>query len=121
MSLVEIVNNVCMSELDRVASVIEGELKDECPKRTGQAAASIGISAPSDVTRRIGGVNDHLFFADQGNGGRGTIIKSTREYDRLGRRPGKLVVMNGMYTSYRNSVHGYEGRHFVEKVAARHR
>ena len=110
MSLVEIVNNVCMSELDRVASVIEGELKEECPKRTGQAAASIGISAPNEFTRRIGGVNDHLFFADQGNGQSVKVIRPVRAR--------ALRFNDGTFHAKANT---YEGKHFVEKVAARHR
>lgn len=114
MSLVEIVNNVCMSELDRVAQVIRYELKSECPKRTGEAASSIGIEG-SGVTRRIGGTNDHLFFADQGN---------NQSKSRIYPKNAKALPIsgsNGQWIAFRAHASTYEGKHFVEKVAARHR
>ena len=110
MSLVQIVNNVCISEMDKVASVIEGELKAECPKRTGEAASSIGISTPSTVVRRIGGTNTHLFFADQGNNQSKRTIYPVRAK--------ALRFTDG---SFHARASTYEGSHFVEKVADRHR
>lgn len=110
MSLVEIVNNVCISELDRVASVIDGELKSECPKRSGRAAGSIGISAPSAVTRRIGGTDLHLFFADQGNNQRLGVI-----------RPVRAQALRFDDGSFHARSRTYEGSHFVREVANRHR
>lgn len=109
MSLVEIVNNVCMSELDRVASVIEGELKAACPKRSGEAASSIGIEG-GGVIRRIGGTNDHLFFADQGNNQSMRVIRPVRA---------KALRFND--GSLHARARTYEGKHFVAEVASRHR
>lgn len=130
MSLVEKVKTICIEQMDELASTIEGELKAECPKRTGRAAASIHIEELGEYRRRIGAKANfsdysdggvHLYYADQGNGGSGKTIKSTRPTDRLGRKPGKLHIMNGMHTMYVSSVSGYEGTHFIKAVADRHR
>lgn len=118
MSVVELVKASCREQMSRIAKTIEGELKGECPVRSGEAQASIGIEQISDTKYRIGGNNLHLKYADQGNGGKGTIIKSTRKFDRRGRRPGKLQFSDGTYANW---VFGYEGKHFVRKVADRHR
>lgn len=110
MSLVEIVNNVCMSELDSLAATIEGELKAACPKRSGVAAGSIGITATSLISRRIGGKNEHLFFADQGNNQRLKVI-----------RPVRAKMLRFDDGSLHARARTYEGKHFVKEVADRHR
>jgi len=115
MSLVQIVNNVCMSEMDKLAQRIQYELKSACPKRTGEAATSIGISAPSEFTRRIGGVNDHLFFADQGN---------NQSKSRIYPKNAKALPISGssgQWIAFRAHVSTYEGSHFVRDVADKHR
>ncbi len=116
----------------QLAVTIEGELKAEASAhaRTGRAAASIHIEEESETHIFVGAHPNfgdysdggtHLYYLDQGNGGRRKTIKSTREVDRLGRRPGKLMIMNGMHTMYANSVSGYEGAHIIKAVADRHR
>lgn len=119
MALVEIVEAICREQMQELAETIEGELKAECPKRTGRTAGSIHIEQMGDTSYRIGSNALTMLYADQGNGSE--IITSSREFDRKGRRPGKLFIMNGMHTMYVPYVRPYEGKHFVEKVANRHR
>lgn len=133
MSLVEKVNAITKEAMMELAKTIEGELKAEASAHratnqhpTGKAAASIHIEEEGEYQIFVGAHasfpkdgNDggtHLYYMDQGNGG-GTI-HSKRKYDRRGREPGKLQLWDG---SYRNSVSGYGGKHFIAKVANRHR
>lgn len=118
MSLVEKVWAVTREEMTRLADTIEVELRAECPRRSGEAARSIHIEPIDDYHIFVGGANLHLYYADQGNGGSGRIIKSTRKYDRNGVPPGKLKFSDGSFHTY---AHGYNGSHFVKKVADRHR
>ena len=128
MALVETVMAIAREQMQEIAETIEGELKAECPKRTGRAAASIHIEQTGETSYKIGANANfsdysdgglHLYYADQGNGG--GIIKSTRAVDRKGRKPGKLIVMNGMHTMYAPYVRSYAGKHFIAEVANRHR
>lgn len=119
MGLVETVKAVAIEELDRVAKVIEGELKAECPKKTGRTAGSISTQAVDEHTRRIGSSLLTMYYSAYGNGGSGRVITSTRAVDRRGNPPGKLKLSDG---SYRTMVHGYKPpRNFVRDVANRHR
>lgn len=132
MSLVEKVHEITQERMRELAQTIEGELKAEASAhaRTGRAAASIHIEEESETSIFVGAEPNfsdysdggtHLYYLDQGNGGGGKKIRSTREVDRLGRKPGKLMIMNGMHTMYANSVKGYKGAHIVKAVADRHR
>ena len=122
---VEIINKAMNTE----ANQILGELKAACPKDSGAAAGSIhimgknggdvGISAQGLITSvRIGanvnwGNHEdgglHLYYANYGNGGPGRRIWPTRSR--------ALNTKHGYY----GMVHGYNGSHFIEAVASRHR
>lgn len=127
--VVEIVNVKMQTE----AAEILDELRAECPKRTGQTAnsfhimagkgnATVSVGGKGLITSvRIGSTRLSALYADEGNGGSGRVITSTRPVDRRGRPPGKLKIMNGMYMQYATQVHGYDGDHFVKRVADRHR
>lgn len=117
--VVEIVN----VKMNTEAGQILQELRAECPKDSGETARRIHImGAKEDATVAIGGVkglihsvrigsNDlSAYYADQGNGGSGRIIRPTRSK--------ALHLKDGSYRAY---VHGYEGSHFVKRVADRHR
>ena len=67
---------------------------------------------------QIGSYEKSAYYLDEGNGGKYAVIRSTREFDRRGRRPGKLELRDGSFATY---VMGYDGIHFAEKVANRHR
>lgn len=132
MSVVEKVYEITHERMRELAKTIEGELKAEVSahSRTGRAAGSIGIYEESEDSIFVGAyINGgdyrdgglHLYYLDKGNGGKNKKIRSSRKVDRLGREPGKLLIMNGMYTQYANSVHGYKGFHIVKEVANRHR
>lgn len=130
MSVVELVKTACREQMAEIAQRIEGDLKAECPKRTGRAAASIETKQTGETSYRIGAEADfsdysnggtHLYYADQGNSGSGHIIRSTRPVDRRGRPPGKLKIMNGMHMQYATYVRSYEGKHFIKKVADKYR
>lgn len=129
--VVEITNRVMRTE----AAQIQKELRDECPRSaTGHngkhvadsfrimresSGAAVGISGAGFITSvLIGSTEPGAYYANYGNGGGGHEIRSTRAYDRRGRKPGKLKLKDG---TYRVMVHGYEGTHFVERVADRHR
>ena len=127
MSLVETVRAITKEHMMQLAQTIEGELKAEASNHkstnrhpTGMAAASIHIEEEDETHIFVGAhasfprngddPGTHLYYADQGNGGRGRIIRPTR-YKALHLKDG----------SYRAFVHGYEGTHFIKAVADRHR
>ena len=131
MSIVETVRRACLRELEEVATTIEGEMKGivGSHSRSGLAVGAIHIEGMSESSKFVGGTNgtgkgvtgtDHLALLNEGNGGRGTIIRSSREVDRRGARPGKLYLANGRPPMYATQVHGYKGIHFVEEIAGRH-
>ena len=115
MSLTEEVLAIAYNKLDELAVRIQYELKQACPKRTGEAASSVFIEKTGDMSRFVGSTNDHFYFADQGNG-TGGIPKS-----------GKHKVMpisggRGQWIAFRTGpFNNYEGKHFVRDVADRHR
>ena len=120
MSLVETVRAITKEEMNRLARIIQDELKAACPVDSGMAVRSIHIEVEDDNHIFVGAHasfppngNDggtHLYYADQGNGGGGRIIYPTR-YKALHLKDG----------SYRAYVHGYSGKHFIRAVANRHR
>lgn len=114
MSFVSQIENAIEKELDRVATVINYELKQACPKRTGEAAASIHIENTGKYSRFVGGTNLHLYFSDEGNG-TGGIPKSGA------RKPLPISGGNGQWVAFRTSpFRNYPGKHFVKDVAAKH-
>lgn len=117
---VQILDSVVEEELDKLATRIQYELKRACPKRTGEAAASIHIEMTDKYSRFVGADTSTpgglaLYYADQGNGGRGTIIKPKRA------KALPITNKNGQWIAFRSQVHGYEGSHFVKAVADKHR
>lgn len=122
MSLWEKVVAITNKAMNTEANQILGELRAECPKDSGKTAASFRIMGKGEdatvsvggrglITNvRIGSTELSALYADQGNGGKGRIIYPTQAQ--------ALHLKDG---SYRASVHGYEGSHFVAKVASRHR
>ena len=110
MALVETVKTAAMEQMRQIAQKINGELKAECPKRSGQAAGAIHIEQTGEMSYRIGGTDDHLFFADQGNNQSKSVIYPVRAK--------ALRFTDG---SFHPQASTYEGHHFVKKVADRHR
>lgn len=117
---VEVLTDVCQEELDRLAQQIMFDLKRACPKKSGDAASGIHIEVDSPTSRFIG--NDtsseaglHLYYADQGNGGPGRVIRPTRSQAL------RLTDGFGRTKAFRAYVHGYEGSHFVKQVADKYR
>ena len=131
MSLLQKVTQIVNKTMNTEAQQILGELREACPSRTGKTAASFHImGGKEDATVSVGGkgliksvrIGSTLLsakYADEGNGGSGREIRSTRPYDRRGIPPGKMKLSDD--GSYRAMVHGYEGSHFVKEVADRHR
>lgn len=115
MSLVEIVTTLVEKDMDKVATRIQYELKRECPQRTGEAAGAIHIEDTGQFSKRIGGTNSHLYWADQGNGP-GSIPRdgSRKVMPVSGSRGEWIAFRTGPFNSY-------EGKHFVKAVADRHR
>lgn len=121
MSLVEKVRVICKEQMRELAETIEGELKAECPVRSGEAKTSIHIEEIDDEHVFVGGKNEHLFFADQGN---------AQKYRRFGGKANRrapnyagsgstvLVFNDGSVHPYAST---YKGKHFVKEVADRHR
>lgn len=114
---------VVEKETDRVVKGIYDEMKAVVGghSRTGRAVGAIHIEGGGShyFIGGTGGIGTmHLYYLNEGNGGSGAIITSTRATDRRGRKPGKLAVYDGMYTGFRPYVHGYSGIHFVEAIAS---
>ena len=121
MSVWEKVVQIANKAMKTEAEEIRDELRDACPKRTGKTARSFKImSLGSDMenglvgakglikTVQIGSTLPSAYFADQGNGTR--IIY-----------PVKRKALKFADGTFSNRANPYEGAHFVEKVANRHR
>lgn len=139
MSLIYYLKRIVTGRRDDLAEQILQELKDECPKRSGKTAekgfyisrgghgTGTSVSLGGSVGKGgIGSVfvgSDKLtaYWADQGNGGENKIIMAKHK-----RKSGAMGAL-GEYPDgipgigWKQYVHGYEGRHFVKKVADRHR
>lgn len=115
MSLVEKVYEICEEQMDTLATRISYELKQACPKRTGEAASSVFIEKMDRTHIFVGSDNLHFYFADQGNG-TGGIPKNGA------RKPLPISGANGQWIAFRTSpFKNYKGKHFVKEVADRHR
>lgn len=131
MSLWEKVVAIANKAMNTEAQQILEELRAECPKRTGKTAASFHIIGSDEsatvstggkglVTRiEVGSTELSALYANDGN------IKGS-----IGGRiypSGNRLVFTGSKAPYKGkryslpSVKAYEGTHFVEKVANRHR
>lgn len=98
----------------KIAEQIFWEVREACPKQSGRSARSFRIEKRG---RNYAIVSDKLsaYYADEGNGGSGRLI-----YPRRAKR---LKITNGINRTlgYAPYVHGYEGAHYIEEVANRHR
>lgn len=114
MSLKARVELVIDARTKRLAEQILRELRAECPKQSGRSARSFRIEK---VGRNYQIVSRKLsaYYADEGNGGRDRTIYP--------RRAKALKITNGINRTlgYAKFVHGYDGDHFVARVADRHR
>lgn len=98
----------------RIAEQILSELRAECPKQSGRSARSFHIEKDGR-NYRVVSTKLSAYYADQGNGGHSRIIYP--------RRAKALKITNGVNRTlgYAKYVHGYDGDHFVKRVADRHR
>lgn len=122
MSLWDKVVGIVNKRMNTEAQQILSELQAECPKDTGRTAASFHIAGKGEggtvsvgAKGLIGSVQIistelSAYYANYGNGGRNRTIYPTHAK--------ALHLKDG---SFRGSVRGYDGTHFVEKVANRHR
>lgn len=101
-------------ETRRLAEKIFWEVRRECPKKSGRSARSFRIEKNGDT---YAVVSDKLsaYYAENGNGGRGTLI-----YPKRAKR---LKITNGINRTlgYAPYVRGYDGDHFLRRVADMHR
>ena len=108
------VESIVDARTRRIADTVLSELQAACPKKSGRSAKSFHIEK---VGRNYRVVSSKLsaYYADQGNGGSGRIIYP--------RRAKVLKITNGINRTlgYAKCVRGYDGAHFVEEVANRHR
>ena len=106
--------DTCMISLDELAETIEGEMKGIVSRhsRSGEALGAIHIEGGRGMTRFVGGTGGegtlHLYFLNDGNGGR-----------RIYPKRAKALYLKD-YGIWRGSVSPYAGIHFVEAIAARH-
>ena len=114
MGLTADVERIIQAETLKIAEVILDEVREECPKKSGRSAKSFHIEPRGNsyavVSNRLA-----AYYADEGNGGSGRIIYPTRS--RL------LKITNGVNRTlgYAKYVHGYDGDHYITRVADRHR
>lgn len=118
-TLVEFVEAKCKEELDRVTNEIFGELRAECPVRSGEARNSIVIEPIAPWANFVGSSHPHLFFADQGNNQRYSYFGGKRNpyMPNYSGRGSRALYFDGEW-HYMAST--YEGKHFVAEVASRH-
>lgn len=113
MSCVAVLKEACAFKINEVASTIEGEMKGIVGghSRSGKALGAIHIESTGEFSKFVGGTGGegtlHLFFLDEGNGGKMIYPKRARA----------LHYSDG---SYHGSSRPYAGIHFVAEIAARH-
>ena len=114
MSIRSRVELVIDARTKRLAERILKELQAECPKQSGRSAKSFHIEK-NGRNYRIVSTKLSAYYADEGNGGPNRIIYP--------RRAKALKITNGINRTlgYARYVHGYDGAHFVQEVASRHR
>lgn len=112
-SIIAHIENICESEMNRIANQIEGELKAEANKDTGRMAGSIQSQRTGDYSYFIG---TSLEYARYANDGRGEVLPGA--ITGRGMRRTMLKYKDGSLHRYSSP---YAGSHFVEKVASRYR
>lgn len=102
------------AETKRIAEKIYWDIRREIPKKSGRSARSFKIEKTATgytvYSERL-----QAYYADQGNGGRERLIypvKATR-----------LKITNGINRTLAvvPYVHGYDGCHYIAKVAEKYR
>ena len=121
MSVTEKVLEITKIRMNELARTIESELKAECPVRSGEARRSIGIEEIDETHIFVGGQNEHLFFADQGNRQKYSYFGGKRNLLAPNYQGGGSRVLKFSDGSIHTYAHTYEGKHFVKDVADRHR
>ena len=113
MSILATANEIIQIETKKIAEQIFWEVRRECPKKSGRTARSFYMEK-RDYGWAI--VSDKLtaYYAENGNGGPGTLIYPT--HSKL------LKITNGVNKTlgYAPYVRGYDGAHFLQKIAERH-
>lgn len=122
MSVEQLVKGAIEIQMQNLAERIEGDLKSAVAphSRSGMALGAIHIEKRDVDNYFIGGTDgtgkgitgtDHLAMLDEGNGGSGSRIYPTTA---------KALYLKD-YGIWRGSVRGYNGIHFVAKVANKYR
>lgn len=113
--LVEYVNQVANMELDKVAKEIEADMKAVANEhwKSGEAYHAIHIEQNGEYSRIIGATGGegakHLYYLDQGNGGRQIYPKHSKAL--------RLTDGRGNTVAFAGSVRPYKGIGFLKKIA----
>lgn len=105
--LVATLHAACEEELNTITDSVYGEMVGIVggrPYATGEAAGAISIQATGEMSRFVGGTHPHLYWLNEGNGGKRIYPK---EYKALGTRFGPKA-----------SVSPYAGIDFVTTIAS---
>lgn len=125
----ELVVGYIGQQMDELAKQIEADYKAEVanhkytPGASGAALGAIHIEKRSEYSYFIGAKvgSDHtdgglhLYYLDEGNGGKGTRIYP-KHARALGKHPDGIPGIG-----WRKSVRGYSGFHITTKVASKYR
>ena len=113
MSVEVLVKGVIEMQMTNLVDRVLADFKAEVGKhnRSGEAQGSLAILSRTPSYALIGGYNKHLYYLDEGNGGKGRRIYPTNS---------KALYLKD-YGIYRGSVSGYEGFHIARKVASKYR
>jgi len=112
----------CENKVTELSNTINGELKAIVSghSRSGKALGAIHIEG-GGLSAFVGGTGGegtlHLFFLDEGNGGK--IIRPKRRVSP--RNPNHAAMLQFTDGSFHAQARPYAGIHFVAEVANRHR
>lgn len=120
MALVEIVDGIIKQKLDRVAREIEAELKEACPKQTGDTAKTIHIVNEGEYTRFIGSDDPRMYYANYGSGATSKFIAFVPN-GGLNRAKRKYAKDATVFSHGRKGWYDPSRQGFVQRVANRHR
>lgn len=118
--LVKALQDATGRTIDRVASEIEGEMKSEFGRhsKSGAMIGAIHIERTGEFSRFVGGTGGegtkHLYWINEGNGS-GGIPKNPPP-----KAPMPLTYGNKEPRGFAMRVSNYPGKHYIEKIAARH-
>lgn len=118
----ETLRKCCGLTIEETASTIEGEMKGIVGghTRSGKALAAIHIEDMGEFKKFVGGTGGegtlHLFFLNDGNGGK--MIRPI--HNRSPRNPKHPAMLKFTDGSFHRQARPYKGIHFVEEIASRH-